>query len=680
MLIGRTSELEAVAGALDGLAGGNPFVLAFAGDEGSGRSSLLDAATKQARDVGALVLAARGSGTEPGPAYGALLALLRPLEPRLDGLAAPEHVAAVQSALAIRTDSVDAVDVGVGVLRVLAGAAETQPVVLVLDDAAAIDSASTGAITFALARVGVDPIGAFLGVPTATSPWDDVVTRRVVLGPLTTADLVAIVAHATDCAPDAARACAEWAGGSPMLAVELASSLSEDERRGRAALPSVPRATVRAVERLQWGLDALSERARRALVVVAASRSGRVPVILRALEALGEPPGGLDEAEDAGHVTLSGGLATFTHPLLEPLSYHLVAASSRRAAHRALAGALGEPRDAVERAWHLAESCVGPDEDVAAALDLVAADARRRGALIESAATLERAAALSLDPEQAAARRRSAAVAALDGFDFDTALRLVDPADPDDDEAALLGLEALERRDGESAALGVLAARRDPPADVLADLLLGTGRRADAARELESAPITALARSVRAVLDQSAPLPDEPVATGAVGRRARRRWLQSAAARGQEILAPTSVDELVSAAQVAGARGDAVTARDLVERAVAGVPKTATRLLEALQAVAKRFDEVAVTASSVPAAVLESLTKAERRVAESVAAGRTNKEVADHLFVSVKTVDFHLQGIYRKLSVRSRTELAVLMAPTLTAGGAGPPGASGAAS
>jgi DNA-binding NarL/FixJ family response regulator len=679
VLIGRTTELEAVAGALDGLASGSPFVLAFAGDEGSGRSSLLDAATKQARAAGAMVLAARGSGIEPGPAYSSLLALLRPLEPLLDELAAPEHVAAVQSALAIRNDPVDAVDVGVGVLRVLAGAAESRPVVLVLDDAAAIDTASATSIAFALARVGVDPIGAFVGMPTSPSAWDDVVTRRVVLGPLGVSDLVAIVQHATDCGPDAARACAEWAGGSPMLAVELASSLSDDERSGRVPLPRVPRATVRAVERLQQGLDALSERARRALVVAAASRSERVSVILRALDALGEPPGGLDEAEDAGHVALGGGAASFTHPLLEPLSYHLVAASSRRAAHRALAGALVEPRDAVERAWHLAESCVGPDEDVAAALDLVAADARRRGALIESAATLERGAALSPEPKSAAARRRAAAVAALDGFDFDAALRLVDPADPDDEEAAWLAIEAVERRDGESAALGALATRPESPADVLADLLVGTGRRADAAKELEAAPDTPLAAAVRAVLDPASPLPEEPAAIGAIGRRARRRWLQAASARGHAVANPTSVDELVGAAQAAGSRGDAVAARDLVERALATVPKSATRLLDSLRAVATRFDEVAVTASSVPSAVFETLTKAERRVAESVAAGRTNKEVADHLFVSVKTVDFHLQGIYRKLSVRSRTELAVLMAPTLTGGGSGTASASGVA-
>ena len=323
-------------------------------------------------------------------------------------------------------------------------------------------------------------------------------------------------------------------------------------------------------------------------------------------------------------------------------------------------------------AWHLAESCVGPDEDVAAALDLVAADARRRGALIESAATLERGAALSPEPASAAARRRAAAVAALDGFDFDAALRLVDPADPDDEEAAWLAIEAVERRDGESAALGALATRPESPADVLADLLVGTGRRADAAKELETAPATPLADAVRAVLDPASALPDEPAAIAAIGRRARRRWLQAAAARGRAVPNPTSVDELVGAAQVAGARGDAVAARDLVERALATVPKAATRLLASLHAVATRFDEVAVTASSVPAAVLGTLTKAERRVAESVAAGRTNKEVADHLFVSVKTVDFHLQGIYRKLAVRSRTELAVLMAQ-----GAGSPSASG---
>jgi hypothetical protein len=45
-------------------------------------------------------------------------------------------------------------------------------------------------------------------------------------------------------------------------------------------------------------------------------------------------------------------------------------------------------------------------------------------------------------------------------------------------------------------------------------------------------------------------------------------------------------------------------------------------------------------------------------VAASVAAGNTNREVADALFVCIHTVEANLKRIYRKLGVRSRTELA----------------------
>jgi DNA-binding CsgD family transcriptional regulator len=52
------------------------------------------------------------------------------------------------------------------------------------------------------------------------------------------------------------------------------------------------------------------------------------------------------------------------------------------------------------------------------------------------------------------------------------------------------------------------------------------------------------------------------------------------------------------------------------------------------------------------------LTPAEQRVAELVAAGRTNKEVASALFLTDRTVEGHLTHIYRKLGIRSRAELA----------------------
>jgi DNA-binding CsgD family transcriptional regulator len=53
-----------------------------------------------------------------------------------------------------------------------------------------------------------------------------------------------------------------------------------------------------------------------------------------------------------------------------------------------------------------------------------------------------------------------------------------------------------------------------------------------------------------------------------------------------------------------------------------------------------------------------SLTPQERQVAAMVAGGATNRETAAALFVSPKTIEFHLGNVYRKLGVRSRTELA----------------------
>jgi DNA-binding CsgD family transcriptional regulator len=54
----------------------------------------------------------------------------------------------------------------------------------------------------------------------------------------------------------------------------------------------------------------------------------------------------------------------------------------------------------------------------------------------------------------------------------------------------------------------------------------------------------------------------------------------------------------------------------------------------------------------------DELTETEQRIAELVAEGRSNKEVAAALFVTVKTVEAALTRIYRKLGVRSRSELA----------------------
>jgi DNA-binding CsgD family transcriptional regulator len=65
-------------------------------------------------------------------------------------------------------------------------------------------------------------------------------------------------------------------------------------------------------------------------------------------------------------------------------------------------------------------------------------------------------------------------------------------------------------------------------------------------------------------------------------------------------------------------------------------------------------------ARRVPAASVTSvrrLSTAEQRVATLAANGRTNAEIARHLFVTVSTVEQHLTHIYRKLEIRGRSEL-----------------------
>jgi DNA-binding CsgD family transcriptional regulator len=61
----------------------------------------------------------------------------------------------------------------------------------------------------------------------------------------------------------------------------------------------------------------------------------------------------------------------------------------------------------------------------------------------------------------------------------------------------------------------------------------------------------------------------------------------------------------------------------------------------------------------------DSLTPSERRVAGAAAAGATNREIGQMLFVSIRTVEMHLTNTYAKLGISARTDLVVALAPPL---------------
>ena len=83
--------------------------------------------------------------------------------------------------------------------------------------------------------------------------------------------------------------------------------------------------------------------------------------------------------------------------------------------------------------------------------------------------------------------------------------------------------------------------------------------------------------------------------------------------------------------------------------------------------VARGNDELAATGAhprTILLSGLDALTASERRVAQMAADDMSNKEIAQALFVTVKTVEQHLGRVYRKLDIGSRRELgAALAAP-----------------
>jgi DNA-binding CsgD family transcriptional regulator len=178
-------------------------------------------------------------------------------------------------------------------------------------------------------------------------------------------------------------------------------------------------------------------------------------------------------------------------------------------------------------------------------------------------------------------------------------------------------------------------------------------------------------------LDQAAPLLEE---LHAQGRRLDRAWALASAARCRGLLAAAGGDPHAALAHFQQALQEhqrvtrpfelartlraqgMVLRRDKHKAAAKAALEQASGIFERLgallwaQATKAELERVGLR----PAAPVGAggITAAEARVAELVAAGRSNREVAGELFMSPKTVEAHLSRIYRKLGVRSRAELA----------------------
>jgi DNA-binding NarL/FixJ family response regulator len=120
----------------------------------------------------------------------------------------------------------------------------------------------------------------------------------------------------------------------------------------------------------------------------------------------------------------------------------------------------------------------------------------------------------------------------------------------------------------------------------------------------------------------------------------------------------------IVAGRAAAAAGDRARGVAELERALADATRAGAGAVAAEAARELRTLGARVSAGTLRAAGGDDdLSEREREIAELVARGRSNKEVAAALYLSAKTVENNLSRIYAKLGVRTRTELARTLPP-----------------
>ena len=395
VLFGREAEMGALAQALAAARLGRSSRLVIRGEPGIGKSALLEHAVEGAESM--RVLSAHGVEFEADVPFAGLHELLRQALGLIERLP-PIHAAALRSSLGLgERIEADRLIVGAAVLGLISAYAEQGPLLVTVDDAQWLDGASAEAIAFAARRLVADPVAIVVAVREGeesrfpTAGWPEIVLGG--LGREAAAQLLGQRATGPPGAETLDRL-VRATGGNPLALVELARQEPHSVGSLEADLPlatSVERAYLRRAE-------GMAEGARQVLLLMAASGVSDLGLVKRAATALEISQPDFEAAEAAtALVQVRGDEVGFVHPLARAAIYHAAVPALRRAAHRALADSMTDPTYVDRRAWHLAASASGWDEEAATALAQAAQRARESTGYRAAAAALAEAARLTED-------------------------------------------------------------------------------------------------------------------------------------------------------------------------------------------------------------------------------------------------------------------------------------------
>jgi len=437
---GRDHERGVLTGLLDAAAAGSASTLVLRGEAGAGKSALLDTVAAEALARGFRVLRVQGLESEAPLAYASLHQLLRPVRALLDALPAPQ-AKAVRAVLGEEEGTaVDPFLIGLATLTLLTEAAETGPLLCVVDDAHWLDDASAEALLLASRRLAADPVAVVLSVRDGDPRdlgADGLPSLR--LGGLDEVSARALLAEtlAVPPAEEVVRALLEQSRGNPLALVELPSELTAAQLAGAAPVPTQLHLSDRVQRVFLDRCRRLAPEVQTFLLVAAADDTGSLAVVQRAAGLLDVTPAALQEAEAAGLLVTDRDAIRVRHPLVRSAVYQAATGHERRTAHQALATALEGTQHPDRQAWHLAAATEGPDVGVASALERTAVRAERSGGYAAAAAAYERAAELTASEEDRAGRWYAAGRAAWASGQPERARRLAETAKALADERVL---------------------------------------------------------------------------------------------------------------------------------------------------------------------------------------------------------------------------------------------------
>ena len=403
MLVGREQELASLAALVEQARHGSAGSLVVRGEPGVGKSALLDELVSATGE--ATVLRTRGLEVEAPLPFAALHRLLRPVMRLREELPAPQARALRVAFGEEEGPAVEPFLVGVATLTMLTAAAEENLVLCVVDDAHWLDPATAGALLFCASRIGADRVVMVFATrdDAATTFPAHGLPELALTGLSPDASRALVHRHLEDApAEDVTERLIAESGGNPLALLELPSELTAAQLGGSSPLPAQLHLTGRVEQVFLDRSRRLPADVQAFLLVAAADDTGDVAVINGAAATLGLDEHALETAVASGLLVEDASALAVRHPLVRSAIYQAATGQDRRRAHRALAETLAGVGDPDRETWHRAAAADGPDDELAAALELVGSRAQRRGGHASALAAYERAAELTTDATQRA--------------------------------------------------------------------------------------------------------------------------------------------------------------------------------------------------------------------------------------------------------------------------------------